>query len=146
MLFFKTTDRSIKGDLLAIADENDAGTEQMVCRWDFKTFADAVAMAKKANEFHAGQETYIATDAGASCSPRYDVQTVPKVGDKVSYTFNGDYYPCGKVVSVGTGAKMVIKTDTGAKFYRRRLTGNWVKEGGAWSLVAGHVKRWNPEY
>jgi hypothetical protein len=144
MLFFKTVDGTIKGKVVLVSE--DTALEGTVSRWDFKTYADAEAIAKSANEMAGGTDTYIATDAGEYTSPRYDVQRVPKVGELVSKGFNGDYYPCGKIVSVGTGAKMVVKTDTGAVFYRRKLTGSWVKEGGTWYLVAGHKSDKNPHF
>lgn len=86
---------------------------------------------------------FIATDAGSHVSPRYDVQELPQIGDKVSYAFNGDYYPCGKIATISKSLKL-ITTTKGQKFYRLRETGCW-KYNGTWSLVAGHVSRLNPE-
>lgn len=146
MYFFKTTNGKIDGDLVAIlTDEAGSADRETVSRWNFKTLADAEAMAVKANALNDGT-TYIATDAGSCTSPRYDVQAVPKVGQDVSYGFNGDYYPCGKIVSVGKGAKMIVKTDTGKTFYRRKLTGSWLMEGGTWWLVQGTHNEKNPHF
>lgn len=117
-------------------------------RNDWKTYADAQAVAAALG---AG---YIATDAGSHVSPRYDVQTLPKVGDDVSYAFNGDSYPCGKIVSISAGPvfrKIVTEetTNNGTvhknTFWRRRLSGSWVMNR-TWSLVAGHVSKTNPEF
>jgi hypothetical protein len=94
------------------------------------------------------QETgklHIATDEGEWVSPRYSVIEAPAVGDEVSYAFNGDYYPCGRIVKVSTSLR-VIKTDTGATFYRRRQSATWKKEGGTWSLVRGHRSEKNPSF
>lgn len=143
MLYFKTTDGTIKGDVVAIGEH--VHDDNTVSRWDFKTFDIAEQMAAKCNALKDG-ETYIATDAGSGCSPRYDVQRVPKVGEAVSKGFNGDYYPCGKIVSVGTGSKMIIKTDTGAVFYRRRTSGGWLMQGGTWWLVLGTHNDKNREF
>lgn len=87
---------------------------------------------------------YIATDAGQWVSPRYDVIDLPKVGAKVSYAFNGDYYPCGEIVSISKSLKLIV-TSEGQKFYRVRETGCW-KYNRTWSLVPGHVSKQNPEF
>lgn len=132
------------GKLVSITVDNErADGLNGLCRWNFKTFADAEDMAARANALKDGH-TYIATDAGSHMSPRYDVQRMPEVGQEVSCSFNGDTYPCGKIVSVGKGAKMIVKTDTGATFYRRKLTGSWLKKGGTWWLVQGHINERNP--
>lgn len=90
-------------------------------RNDWKTFEQAEAIAKALG---AG---FIATDAGSHVSPRYDVIELPKVGDDVSYGYNGDYYPCGKVVSISKTFKKIITSD-GSIFYRRKLSGSWLKD------------------
>ena len=69
---------------------------------------------------------------------------VPAVGDKVSYAFNGDYYPCGTVVRVT--AKLTVVTSTGHRFRRVQNTGCWKMEGGTWNLVQGHVDRRSKEF
>lgn len=89
-------------------------------------------------------DLWIATDAGPGVYPRYDVVEAPKVGEKVSYAFNGDYYPCGEIVSISESLR-VIKTSSGKRFYRRKLTGAWINNG-TWCLVPGHVSRLNPEF
>lgn len=103
-------------------------------------FAQVVADAATA---YTG-ELYIATDDGEWVSPRYEVIKAPKVGDEVSKAFNGDYYPMGVIAKVSKSLK-VIETSAGIKFYRRKLSGAWIN-GGMWSLVPGHIQRWNPEF
>lgn len=115
---------------------NDFGSVES--RWDWNSFEAAQEVAAALG---AG---YIATDAGPNVSPRYDVIELPKVGDAVSYGFNGDYYPCGEIVSISKSLKK-ITTSTGRAFFRRRLTGSWVNAG-TWSLVPGHVNKRNPEF
>lgn len=91
---------------------------------------------------------YIATDAGAHVSPRYDVQALPKVGAEVSYAFNGDSYPCGKIKSISAAPHRLITVDDNGrvrKFWRRRLSGSWVMDQ-TWSLVQGHVSKTNPSF
>lgn len=131
------------GQVATVTTEVPVGAH--VSRWNFKTFARAQEVAAQANALKDGNE-YVATDAGEWQSPRYDVVALPKVGDKVSYAFNGDYYPCGVITSVGAGAKRIVRTDAGAVFYRRKLTGTWLKEGGTWALVAGHHNDKNPSF
>ncbi len=89
-------------------------------------------------------EGYVATDAGPYVSPQFDIIELPKIGDKVSYTFNGDYYPCGEVASISKSLKLIV-TDEGEKFYRVRETGCW-KYNKTWSLVKGHISKLNPEF
>lgn len=142
-MYYFNSDAS--GKLVSVTDEPAHNDHRSICRWNMKTFADAEHTAERANTLKDGHE-YVAADYGSNVSPRYDVVRVPKVGDLVSYSFNGDTYPCGKIVSVGKGAKRIVKTDTGATFYRRKLTGSWIKEGGTWSLVLGHIREQNPHF
>ena len=117
-------------------------TEKLFDRHDLTSYGQAADVA-----FFLTEQTgrlHIATDAGEWMYPRYDVIEAPKVGDKVSYAFNGDYYPCGEIVSISESLK-VIKTSTGKRFYRRKLTGAWINNG-TWCLIPGHVSRLNPEF
>ena len=87
---------------------------------------------------------FLATDAGESVSPRYDVIEAPAVGDKVSYGFNGDYYPDGEIVKISP--KWMITTSTGSTYRRRGNRGQWLKPGGTWGMVAGHRDERNPHF
>jgi hypothetical protein len=87
---------------------------------------------------------WVAKDNGPHCFPRYGIVEVPRVGEPVSYAFNGDYYPCGTVAKISKSLKR-IETSDGRVFFRRKLSGSWVN-GGTWSLVSGHISRWNPEF
>jgi hypothetical protein len=82
---------------------------------------------------------YIATDDGKWSWPQFDVIKAPKVGDKVSQSFNGDSYPRGEIVSVSKSLKLVT-TSTGHKFYRRGKSGAWLVNKYA-SMIPGHVGR-----
>lgn len=113
-----------------------------VNRHDIRSFAHAEQLAQQATELMG--ELYIATDAGAHVSPRIDVIRAPAVGDKVSYAFNGDSYPCGRITAISPTLKKVT-TSEGDVFYRRRQSGAWVK-GGTWSMVRGHVSARNPSF
>lgn len=109
-------------------------------RNDWKTLDRAVEIAAQLTQ--ALGRLFIGTDAGPSVSPRYDVIEMPKLGDKVSKAFNGDYYPEGEITKVSKSLTR-IETSTGAVFYRRKLSGAWINNG-TWSLVPGHVFRTNP--
>lgn len=141
MLSIKTT-RDTAGKLLTatVVPGYDPAAEN---RNDWKTFEAADEVAK------ALGSAYIATDAGPYVSPRYDVIALPQVGDDVSYAFNGDSYPCGKVTKVSAfpHRRIEARDEAGRAcvFYRRKQTGAWVMDG-TWSLQAGHVNKRNPEF
>ena len=128
-------------EVVEISTKSQIG-EGWVCRHDFKSIDSAQEIADAASVFTG--RTYIATDSGEGCYPRYDVIEAPAVGDEVSYAFNGDYYPCGHIKSISASLKL-ITTDTGRKFYRRGKSGAWLNNG-MWSLVPGHIERLNPEF
>jgi hypothetical protein len=111
-------------------------------RWVITSFDEATQIASDISKLTGAN--FIPTDAGSSVYPRYDVIELPKVGDKVSYVFNGDRYPCGEIKSISPSLK-IITTTTGQAFYRRGRSGAWVSNC-TWSLIPGHVSRWNPEF
>lgn len=78
-------------------------------------------------------------------SPKFSVVPVPAVGDKVSYGFNGDYYPDGEIVRVSKG-NLTVTTSGGHRYYRRGNTASWIQAGGTWSLVPGHINERNPSF
>jgi hypothetical protein len=74
----------------------------------------------------------------------FGISEVPKVGDPVSYTINGDYTPCGFVERLTPS--LTVITTTGLRFRRYKQTGAWVREGSKhFSLVRGHIDERNPE-
>lgn len=89
--------------------------------------------------------TQIVVDNGPHVSPRFSVIEPPKVGDKVSYGFNGDYYPDGEIVKISGKNLRIVTTSTGSKFWRRGNSGRWVMNG-TWSLVPGHRSERNPSF
>lgn len=89
------------------------------------------------------QPKFIVTDEGEGCFPRYDVIQAPQLGDDVSYSFNGDSYPCGKIITISATMK-TIKTSEGKVFYRHRETGSW--KSGPWSLIQGTISEQNPHF
>ena len=109
-------------------------------RNDWPAFERAEEIAAQLTQLTG--KKYIATDAGGSCYPRYDVMEAWTVGEEVSYAFNGDSYPCGIITKI-TPSGMVVTSD-GKKFRRKGSTGSW--KNGTWSLVAGHEHKWNPSF
>lgn len=110
-------------------------------RNDFDSMAVAQSVAASLSE-NLGV-AFIATDAGPHCHPQFDVIEAPVVGAEVSYAFNGDSYPCGKIAKISDSLRRV-ETDSGKVFYRRKESGSWLHQG--WSMVAGHVSKWNPSF
>lgn len=119
---------------------------------DFKSFEEVEAIAVKLTELTG--ETYLAYDNGSHTSHRFGVMVPPKVGDDVSYGFNGDCYPCGKVVRITKGWRIYTENPDkpeGAPrkhlmFNRKRKTSGWVMKGGTWGLVKGIVDERNPSF
>lgn len=112
-------------------------------RRDWTSFEEVTKLARYATAMTG--ISYIPTDSGGSTFPRYDVIAMPKVGDKVSYSFNGDSYPDGVIVLVSR-KKFAVTTSNNNTYCRRKLTGAWIKKGGTWSLIPGHVQETNPEF
>ncbi len=109
--------------------------------WHAKSFEYVEELAKKATEFYG--KLYLAT-VNPNVSPRHDLVCAPAVGDDVSYAFNGDYTPCGKIVRITP--TLTVVTDTGKRFRRYKKTGAWMMEGGTFRLVAGHIDERNPSF
>lgn len=140
MLSIQVTRENGKAISATVLEGFDPAAEN---RNHWATFEEALEVA-----LLCGKE-YVATDAGAYCSPRYDVVRAPQVGDEVSYAFNGDYYPCGTVKQISaSGRRVVAGPDFAGQdrvFFRRRATGSWIHNG-TWSLVPGHVEKRNREF
>lgn len=131
------------------ADENYEGAREhgkIECRHDWRTFERAEQVAKELNENSTIWHRYLAVDSGAHVSPRYDVVERPVVGDAVSYSFNGDTYPDGTITKITGKNFRIVTTSTGSVYYRRKLSGSWVKKGGTWSMVKGHRNERNPSF
>ena len=133
--------------IAAVSAQYPGNGSRFVNRNDFATLAVDEAVAAEVNALpmvKLAGATYIATDAGDYCSPRYDVICAPKVGDPISYAFNGDCYPDGHIEKISDSLRIVTST-TGNKYWRRKATGAWLK-GGMWSMVAGHIDERNPHF
>lgn len=151
MLYFKMINDKCEG----ISRISPADFTNWTCRAfvQMNTFEKCEAIAKAATEYHEAFEsadTYIAIDAGPNVSPRYDVIRCPKVGDKVSYSFNGDTYPDGEIKSISKSLRVIKTTPSEGRFYgniyyRRGLSGSWIKDR-TWTLVQGHIDERNPSF
>lgn len=145
MLFFKLDSNGKVSQVSTQIPEGErTNPKSWIARHEMKQFDDAHRIAKEATEVTG--ELYVGIDNGPSVWPRYDVMKAPKVGEAVSYGFNGDYYPDGEIVHVTAGTLRQIKTSTGATYYRRKQSGGWTKKGGTWSLVMGTHNDKNPEF
>jgi hypothetical protein len=112
-----------------------------VSRHDFQSFEQAQEVADQASIFKGVD--YIATDAGTSTYPRFDVIEAPRVLDPVSYSFNGDSYPCGHIKTISKTLKK-ITTTSGRTFYRYKQSGSWKMK--CWYMVSGHHEERNPHF
>ena len=123
------------------ADHDHKGSGWISSR-DFRTFEQAKRMAGYLS-FMTGA-TYLPVDEGESVSPRYRVIKAPVIGDDVSRSFNGDSYPCGKIVKITPTWQ--VTTDQGTKFRRYKETGGWREAGrGSWMIAGIHNER-NPHF
>lgn len=111
-------------------------------RHDFTSYEEVLELAEQISKLTG--EVWLGTDATESTYPRYDVQRAPKIGDKVSKTFNGDSYPEGEIVKITPTWR--ITTSTGKKFSRRKNTGSWKPIGGYGSMISGHHNDRNPHF
>ena len=111
--------------------------------WDWNLIQQVEKVAAKATECFG--KLYLPTERSGVGRDRFNIVEAPVVGDEVSYAFNGDSYPDGTIVSVSKSFKK-ITTSTGNVYFRSKNSGCWLKSGGTWSMVAGHVRKQNPEF
>lgn len=113
--------------------------------WEIVNFIHAATIADLLTK--STGKLYVPVDREQWTAPRYSVVRVPRVGDLVSKSFNGDTYVVGKVVRVSKSLRRVVVAhlDDGRTwaFYRRRLTASWLLDG-MWALVRGHHEERNP--
>jgi len=111
-------------------------------RTDWKTFEEVTRIARLL-EINTGRKL-LPVDHGSHTSPRYDLIEIPKIGDEVSYSFNGDTYPDGVITKITPTYQ--ITTSGGHKYRRPKNRGYWLRIGGTWSLVRGHIYEQNPSF
>ena len=110
--------------------------------WDFQSLEEVKGYALYLTAMVG--DLYVGVDRTSAVSPRYDITRVPKVGDEVSKSFNGDSYPDGVVVKVTKN--LTVITSTGSRYRRYKETSGWRKEGGTWWLLYGHHDERNPHF
>lgn len=124
---------------------NEDGTfnaEGWLNRNDIGSYAYAFTIAALlTDKYKADKRTFLACNRN---DRDFDVIEAPKVGDKVSKGFNGDYYPEGEITRITP--KWQITTSTGAKFRRVKNTASWRETGRGFSMVGGHIDERNPSY
>lgn len=115
-------------------------------RWDWKSFERVHYIVEMLNTL-GDLRKFLPVDKGPDCSPRYDIIVAPAVGDKISYSFNGDSYPDGEIVKISKDYR-VVTSSTGSRYWRSGFDKGaaWVKSGGTWSMIKGHVSEWNREF
>lgn len=98
-----------------------------------------------------------AEDRGSNVSPRFAVIRGFSIGEPVSYGFNGDSYPCGRIIAMsarpkdaskGEGPRIITVQDhqgVRKQFWRRKKTGSW-KHDQTWSLQHGWHSDRNPSF
>lgn len=142
MLYFKLDSFGKVSGVSENYPESERG--QWSTRHDIKDLDHANRIAAEATDLTG--DRYIGIDNGGSVWPRFDFAKAPKLGDKVSYGFNGDYYPDGEIVHITEGTLKQVKTSTGNTYYRNKNSGGWRKEGGTWWMVQGHRNERNPHF
>lgn len=106
---------------------------------DWTSFDQVTKIAEKLTTLTG--KTYLPTDYGYGRYP-FGLVEVPMIGDYVSYTFNGDYYPCGKVEKISKTYQITVSD--GKIFRRDGDSSRWLNHG--WSLVKGHRSDLNPSF
>lgn len=123
------------GNVAAWATEKNElnQSNEIISRHELQSDAHATWIADQLTTVTGIQ--FLAVDAGENVFPRFDIIKAPTVGDDVSMTYKGDFFPVGKIVSISPTAR-VITTTAGKRFYRKHKTGSWIYDG-TWSLVPG---------
>ncbi len=126
---------------VALSDTVQNGPEWQ-SRWNWKSLKQVEDIARLTS-LNTGKRL-IGIDAGENVSPRFDIIEMWEVGDKVSRTINGDYYPDGEITKITKTYQIV--TSTGSRYIRRGESGTWLRSGGHWTLVHGHRTDKNPHF
>ena len=109
-------------------------------------FEDMESAERRAKELTAHtSDIYFACDRTKYTYPRYKVYPAPKIGEPVSYAFNGDYYPCGYIEKISPTMKKITTTD-GTTFWRDSKINSCWRRHRTWSMVHGHIDERNPSF
>ncbi len=140
MLYIKIENDKVVG--LKTSWTADMAGEGWTDRWNWNSYEEVEKLAEMVADFTG--KKYLPLDCGSHVSPRFDVLEAPAIGDEVSRTFNGDYYPVGTIVKISDSFR-VITTSEGKWFYRDKLSGRWLSHG-TWALIPGTHKELNPHF
>lgn len=129
-------------DVQWIPSGSDVRGSGWISSRDLKSMEDAVQISAELESFT--NRRYLPVDAGAGVYPRFRVIQAPKIGDKVSRSFNGDTYPCGEIIRITPSWQ--IRTSSGVKFLRYRETGGWREACGSFFMIYGDLYEQNPHF
>lgn len=103
--------------------------DKVKCSPDYESFEEVQDIAVKISEI-TGQQ-WIAYDDGEWTSHRFGIMEPPKVGDEVSYGFNGDYYPCGTIAKITkAGVSRLAKAKSSTVVIKSVRAGLWLAAPG----------------
>ena len=144
MLYFKIENDQV-AEVLSHSElhaDKNRNLREWESRWDWNNLEAAQQVAASASDKTG--KSYLAIDRGTGVFPRFDIIEMPKVGDAVSASFNGDSYPEGHVKSISKTLRLIVTT-TGRKFYRTSPnSGSWMSR--SFSLIPGHISERNPHF
>jgi hypothetical protein len=132
-----------RSDAQGIADAEQINAERDYLANRFESMEEAKDRAEELTE--STGEQHVAYQTGYVVAP-FMAARMPQVGDDVSMAFNGDAYPCGEIVRISP-TYSTITTSHGVRF--TRVGPNAWKRGGkrgAFSLITGTIRKWNPEF
>lgn len=143
MLYFRLDST---GNVTEVLTEKDEGRHDrdVIYRGDIKDFDHAARLAEQASALLG--RLCLPCDKGSWVHPRFDIIEAPRVGDPISYSFNGDSYPDGHIIKIGGTDCSRVYSDTGSVYNRRRKSASWIKRGGTWCMIAGHHNERNPSF
>ena len=140
MLYIKIENDKVVG--IRTSWDSNLNRKEWVSRWDWNSYEEVEKLVEMVADFTG--KKHLPLDYGSHVFPRFDVLEAPAIGDEVSQTFNGDYYPVGTIVKISDSFR-VITTSEGKRFYRDKLSGRWLSHG-TWALVPGHIEELNPHF
>lgn len=106
---------------------------------DWASFKQVAEIAEKLTVLTG--KTYLPTESGHG-HYRFGITQAPMIGDEVSYAFNGDYYPCGKIEKISKTYQITVSD--GKIFRRKGNSSGWLHHG--WTLIKGHRSDLNPSF
>ena len=142
-MYVKLSDTGLPLQVKEHLNEFEQRDRSWTTRWDWKDYATVERLSKYLTAMTG--KTYLPVDHGPHVGPQFDIIEAPKMGDDVSRGFNGDYYPCGKIVKITKSWR--VTTSEGNVFNRRKNTAAWVEVGGGpFCLVPGIRDERNPHF